>query len=464
MGVFKIAPDLANDVGIVSIDSPVNGILTGTEPVTVTIRNFGVADQSNIPVSFQINGGSVINEVFTGSVSSNMNVQYTFNATGDFSVPGSTYEIFASTDLTSDENTENDSVSTVVTHLFADDIGVIEIISPVSGSYLTNSETVTVTIENFGANTQSGFDVSFILDGGTPVTEMVPESLEQESTYEYTFTTAADLSVISYHDLIVTTSLPGDANISNDSAYATIINSLCQPELLCEQGVGIFALDLGTINNETGCDPAGYGNYTNLMTNLSQGSSNDLTITTGYGNVYVKAWIDFNDNFVFDPEEVVINDFVIASGQGAGSYTETIQLDIPNDATLGEHLLRIKANYNESVPDDACESTLFGETEDYTININSSTGLSYQDIEPNELLVINTGNNQFIASFEAKHLTETLIVSVHNMQGQRVIHNRVNNVNGKYEYDFDMSYAAPGIYLIRLGSSSFGKVKRFVVR
>lgn len=464
VGVFKISPDLANDVGIVSIDSPISGILTDTEPITVTIRNFGIATQSNIPVSFKINEGSVINEVYAGSISSNMNAQYTFTATGNFSVPGATYEIFASTDLASDQNVENDSVSTMITHLYADDIGVVEILSPVSGSYLTNSETVTVTIENFGANTQTNFDVLFILDGGVPVTEQIAESLELGSTYEYTFSATADLSEIGYHDLIVATSLSGDANISNDSATSIIINSLCQPELMCEQGVGIFVLELGSINNDTGCDPDGYGNYTNLSTNLSQGSSNDLTITTGYGNVYVKVWIDFNDNFVFDPDEVVVNDYVIASGQGAGSYTETMPLDIPDNASLGEHLLRVKTNYNEAVPEDACESTMFGEAEDYTVNITLSTGIRLQDFEPNELIILNKGNNQFVASFNAVHLKETLIVSVHNLQGQRIINNRMQNVNGRYEYDFDMSYAAPGIYLLRLGSNTFGKVKRFIVR
>lgn len=290
------------------------------------------------------------------------------------------------------------------------------------------------------------------------------ESLELGSSMDYTFNSPVDLSVIGYHDLVVTTMLPGDANVQNDSASATIINTLCQPSLLCEQGVGIFVFELKDIYNDTGCDPDGYGNYTNMMENLSQGSSNDLTVTTGYGNVYVKVWIDFNDNFVFDPDEVIVSDYLIAAGQGAGSYTETMALDIPDDASLGEHLLRIKTNYNEPVPADACESTMFGESEDYMVNITLETGLSHQDIEPNELIIFNTGNNQFVASFQAIHINEPLIVSIHNLQGQRVIHNRVHNVSGKYKYDFDMSYAAPGIYLLRLGSSSFGKVKRFVFR
>ena len=462
VGVFKIAPDLANDVGIVSIDEPVDGILGSSEQITVTIRNYGVDDQSNIPVSFQINGGTAIDEMYSGTISANTNEQYTFTATGDFSTPGATYEIFATTNLTTDQNTENDSVSVAVKHLFADDIGVSEILAPVSGTYLTD-ETVTVNIENYGADAQSNFDVSFILNGGTPVTEQVTESVSSGSTIEYTFTAAADLAEIGYHDLTVATALSGDSDNSNDSTTATIINSLCQPEMLCEQGVGIFVLELGSIYNDSGCDSSGYANFTNMSTNLAQGSTNDLTISTGYGNVYVKVWIDFNDNFVFDNDEVVVNDYVIASGQGSGSYTETMALDIPEDATLGEHLMRVKTNYNSGVPEDACESTMFGEAEDYVANITLPTGIGLTELEPNELIVTNTGNNQFLATFSANHLNEDLIISVHNIQGHRLIHNRVENTNGLYSFDFDMSYAAKGIYLVRLGSEKFGKVKRIVV-
>lgn len=464
VGVFKIAPDLAQDVGIISIDSPANGILTDAEPITVTIRNFGISTQNSIPVSFQINGGAVISEVFSGSLSSNTNAQYTFSATGDFSEQGTTYQIFAGTGLGADQNTENDTVSTMVSHLFADDIGVISISSPVSGSYLTEEETVIVTLQNFGAYDQSGFDVSFSLNGAEPVTETLPGPFNSETTMAYTFNNTVDLSVIGFYDLTVNTSLPGDANSSNDAQTVTIYNSLCQPEVMCTQGVGVFDFQLGTISNNTGCDPNGYGNYTNLSTDLSQGSANDLTITTGYGSVYVKVWIDFNDNFNFEPEEIVVNDFVIAPGQQTGTYTETMPLLIPEIGALGEHILRVKTNYNANVPLDPCASTMFGETEDYIANITLGTGTGIQPVEPNDLVLINKGNNQFVATFESVNITETLFISIHNIQGQKVIYNRVQNIGGKYVYAFDMSYAPAGIYLLRLGSESFGKVERFVVQ
>lgn len=463
VGVFKIASSLSNDVGIVSIDSPVNGLLTDSEPVTVSIRNFGIENQSSIPVSFQVDGGEWTDEVYNGLISSNTNDQYTFEVTADLSIPGTTYQIMAKTNLGSDQNSENDTVSFFVSHLYAHDLGITNISSPVSGSYLSAGETVIVTIKNYGAITQTDFEVSYVLNGGTPVTEIVPGPIFSESEIDFTFVTTVDLSDIGNYELLSYTSLPEDADASNDNFTTSIANSLCQPTQLCVQGVGVFDFQLGSISNYTGCDPNGYGNYTDLSTDVVQGMDHNLTITTGYGDVHVRVWIDFNDNFLLEEDEIVIDDFVIAPGQTGGSYTELLPLSIPANSSLGEHIFRIKTNYDEVIPNDPCEETTFGETEDYIVNVVLETGLE-PTIYPNDLRLINKGNNQFIAVLESNEESGQLIISIHNLQGQTVIQNRVTNVNGKYTYDFDMSYATSGIYLLRMGNDKFGKIKRFMVK
>jgi len=464
VGVFKIAPTLAVDVGIASVDSPANGVLGDSEPITVSIRNFGLEGQSNIPVSYQIDDGPVISEVYSDVIPSLTEVQYTFTVPGDFSEVNNTYKLFSETNLSTDQNNINDSLTANVKHLFSKDIGVTEILSPQSGVELTTSETVKVVVKNFGAETLSDFDISYILNGEAPVNEQVAGPLESETELIYTFNETADFSAVMNHVLSISTSLAEDADPLNDTISAIVSNTLCQPELICELGIGIFALELAEINNTSGCDPNGYGNYTNYYASLEQGSVNNLTISCEYGSVYVKVWIDFNDDFVLSADEIVVNDYVIADGQQAGNYTETMNLTIPTNANIGEHLMRVKTNYNESVPEDPCGETLFGETEDYIAIIDNGTGLSYQSIESNELIVREAGNNQFMVSFKASQINETLTLSVYNMQGQSVIYNRVKNQNGSYEFDFDMSYAPKGVYLVRLGSDSFGKIKRIVVR
>jgi len=40
----------------------------------------------------------------------------------------------------------------------------------------------------------------------------------------------------------------------------------------------------------------------------------------------------------------------------------------------------------------------------------------------------------------------------------------VPNINGQYTYDIDMSYAQPGVYIIRFGSDTYGKIKKIIVK
>ncbi|MEX2349448.1 MAG: T9SS type A sorting domain-containing protein [Flavobacteriaceae bacterium] len=113
---FRIAPDASDDMGVISIDNPIDGPLELDEEITVTIRNFGTDPQSNFDVYYNIDGGANIVETFTGTIQPLQNLQYTFTATADLSTEGETYLITAGTDLTSDEGPGNDQMNKSVLH------------------------------------------------------------------------------------------------------------------------------------------------------------------------------------------------------------------------------------------------------------------------------------------------------------------------------------------------------------
>ena len=159
--------------------------------------------------------------------------------------------------------------------------------------------------------------------------------------------------------------------------YEVKANIYCTPSMNCEVLDGFQLFQLGDINNESQCE--GYGDFMNLSTELLQSSNNELTLTTGYGDQYVKVWIDFNDDLEFTNEEIVIDDYILAPGQGPGTYTETINLIIPEDALVGPHILRAKTNWAADVPDDPCSVTTYGETEDYTVIIVESLMALYEN-------------------------------------------------------------------------------------
>ena len=74
---------------------------------------------------------------------------------------------------------------------FPDDIGVINIAAPFSAPDLSAAESITVEIENFGTLSQTGFPVSYQIDGGTIVTETFTGTLDPGAVADYTFAATA---------------------------------------------------------------------------------------------------------------------------------------------------------------------------------------------------------------------------------------------------------------------------------
>ena len=436
------------DSGISSIDSPLDGVLTSSEVITVTIINYGENSISNFDVSYQVDGGSIVTENFSGTILTGESAQYSFSSTADMSSVGTTYQIYSYTSLSGDEDSENDGVYTEVTHLNPNDLGISEIISPSSGTNLSANELVTVVITNYGSSSQSNFEVSYEING-IIVTETFSGPLQGNTSVSYTFNGSADFSAFGIYDLIVTVFLNNDANDSNNSLSSNITNANCSPVGDLSYGDGFHLFQLGDINNNTGEGGVGYENFTNLSTDLEQGAAHQLTVTTGYGNQYIRVWIDFNDDYTFSLDELVVDNFVIASGSASGSYTENMDLVVPANAALGPHIMRAKSNWNAPVPDDACEETQYGETEDYMANIVESLGTENIQIEnisiyPNpisNILNVNVGSSS------------GLNYSIFNITGQIIFNGKFTSSNNRV----DFSNLSKGVYFLQVLDKQLNK-------
>ena len=116
------------------------------------------------------------------------------------------------------------------------------------------------------------------------------------------------------------------------------------------------------------------------------------------------------------------------------------------------------------MPDDACEETTYGETEDYMADIQVVYGINDQSLEANDIVISTLANNQYVIEFDATSTTDALMLYVINSAGQTVAYNRVYANGTKYRYELDMSYAAKGNYLIKLGNDNFFKTQKIIVR
>jgi hypothetical protein len=132
----------------------------------------------------------------------------------------------------------------------------------------------------------------------------------------------------------------------------------------------INRFQLGTINNTSGANATGYGNYLSLSTNLLLGSTNTATIIPGWNGTArsegYRVWIDFNrDGDFADAGEQVFNQAKTTATSISGSIL------IPATVTTGTTRMRVIIKYNTSpIP---CETAGFaGEVEDYTVNITAA--------------------------------------------------------------------------------------------
>ena len=81
---------------------------------------------------------------------------------------------------------------------------------------LSNSEDVSIEIVNPGASSQNNFDVSYTVNGGTPIIETVSNMINPGDTITYVFNTGLDMSTDGIYNIDYECLLSNDQNPSNN--------------------------------------------------------------------------------------------------------------------------------------------------------------------------------------------------------------------------------------------------------
>ena len=102
------------------------------------------------------------------------------------------------------------------------DLSVVSIDSPVGTAEFTDSELVTITIQNGGSDSISNFDLSVQVDAGDTITETYSGTLSPGESDQFTFGQSFDLSDAGSHEITVTGILDGDESSSNNNLTITI--------------------------------------------------------------------------------------------------------------------------------------------------------------------------------------------------------------------------------------------------
>ncbi|WP_299761978.1 S8 family serine peptidase [uncultured Dokdonia sp.] len=222
----------------------------------------------------------------------------------------------------------------------------------------------------------------------------------------------------------------------------------------------ISRVQIGSIDNSTGASAGGYGDFTNLSTNLS-GSANITITPTWTGTVYNEAYtvfIDWNrDGDFADAGETAFTQAPTQATSISGTIT------VPSGAAQGPTRMRVSMKYNAAPT--ACESFNFGEAEDYIVNVSSSTtNTSFSD--PNALDNTTSSISSFDFTVFPNPVTrgqlsvnvigaEAENYTIYNMLGQTVH-------KGAFIETVDVSKLKAGMYIIEITIGNENHTKRFI--
>lgn len=127
-------------------------------------------------------------------------------------------------------------------------------------------------------------------------------------------------------------------------------------------------------NSSTGNDAPYYVDFTSqqptpiAVPTMTAGLSSTVSLTFGSDSTqFSRIWIDFNNNFTFEPSE----SFAPTASAGS-SGTSNIVVNVPSNAVLGNVRMRIRGGDDSAIlATQACgaSSSSFGQTEDYLVNI-----------------------------------------------------------------------------------------------
>ncbi|MCD9855058.1 M4 family metallopeptidase [Epilithonimonas sp. JDS] len=283
---------------------------------------------------------------------------------------------------------------------------VPDTIAPTTPLNLTASETTHVsTYLKWDAATDN-----FAMDGYNIYKDDVLLTSTYNTTYYVTGLTAAT----SYNFKIKAKDEAGNlSEFSNNAAVTTLAtgNTYCTSQAGNTSFMKIKNVKLNTIDN-TSTSGNGYEDFSYISTNLTKGNQYTITLTPEFSstayNLRYYIYADYNNNGVFTNTG---ENVATTSSTGTVSATFTV----PTTAVTGKVRLRIVGSYNAAT---SCNTNTYGQTEDYSINLQSEV-LAVSDVNKgNQTLIYPNPVKDFI-NIQSKDSSE-LSYQIYNTAGQVV--------------------------------------------
>ena len=210
----------------------------------------------------------------------------------------------------------------------------------------------------------NGYNVTIApTSGGTPVT--IDAGNAATLSYIGNHNTQYTYTVVPYNNI-------GPAVGCTSQTFTTALNGCYCPSIpTSNDNAGISNVLLGN-QNFVNADNM-YFDHTGTPVDLAQGLVANLKITlaTTY-SYHSNVWIDLNDNFTFEEDELLFSVPTEELSPFPNPYINDASFEMPVDAPLGQHRMRIVSTDALQTVPNSCYSGSYGVTLDFTVNITAA--------------------------------------------------------------------------------------------
>lgn len=224
-------------------------------------------------------------------------------------------------------------------------------------------------------------------------------------------------------------------------ASSTPPATYCVVSLNCTDNDNITNVTFAGINNESTCSTNGYGDFTALApAQVTTGQAYPMSVTVGDGwYERVSAWIDYNNNGVFEASE-----FLGEIGDGGTGVTVSEDITVPNTVATGTYRMRLlayAAGSGEAASEDPCinNPASYGEYEDYQVKITN--GLAVNDVNKTKIQVYP---NPVVDVLKVTTGANAKSIMVYDLSGKLVLNQAAKTSNN----EVNMSRLKTGTYLV----------------
>ncbi|AFU67582.1 secreted protein, putative [Psychroflexus torquis ATCC 700755] len=233
----------------------------------------------------------------------------------------------------------------------------------------------------------------------------------------------------------------------NDEDFIEFPAPYCGPLEFSANVEPITNVEFAGFTNRTDATVDGtpaHEDFTSVVGQVSAGESYEIILegnTAGgsFENRFA-VFIDWNQNDVFDADEVYEITTTITGSTGEDGQQATQTLEVPVGAVVGQTRMRVKKLFGTTGYLDPCLGTFYGQAEEYTLDVGTVSNTSFDSTDftfyPNPV-------NDILSISTASTVDN---IKVYNMLGQMVVETAPKVSNPQV----DMKELQSGVYLVTL--------------